>query len=233
MNSGIKTNHPTGQDLDEVIKEWWETLDAAVGDFGNMPAPKEGKPSIKGNYVFLYGHYEGTGPAASTHYGYLEKRYLDRTIVFPLVNGKYGKGESYIGKDISELARSFGDVNIGVLQSKYSDDLYANVKHDSELIDIPQIDWVSHELPKSHELESSVMNDGYYFGTWVFIEPGQLSEGDVITFGGKGGPSVGSPKLKDKSLMNADFVTYRYDALERFITKAIWTIQDPPRDPPE
>ncbi len=223
MNSNISFYNPSEGEMHEIVKAWWGSLDAVKGQ-----VPKVGVPSGD-DYVFLYGHYEGNGPnAALAHEGQLGEQYIDRIVVCPIINGRYGIGEEYIGKEL-------GDVDTGVLLSQYTNGLYASLIRDNILFDIPQLDWVYHEKPKAHELESRggkrVSVDGYYFGMWICIEKNQLKKNDTLKFGGKGGPFVGGPSSPNKNLPDetnqrifSNYPSLKNEWLQRFETHAIWKI---------
>src|SRR6188472_2908344 len=108
MNANIRLHRPSDVEMNNIVTEWWKTLDAVNGE-----VPKVGIPSGD-DYVFLYGSYEGNGvnPAVA-HEGTLSEEFVDRIVVAPLVNGRYGTGGDYSGE--------LGDVDTGVLLSQYTD----------------------------------------------------------------------------------------------------------------
>jgi hypothetical protein len=193
LTSNIVYCSPTEDELNAIVKEWWAKLD----DNNGQPL-KEGQLSGNKKYVYLYGHYDMLGYAAGAHEGVVREEHRDLTIFAPLLNGRYGTAEF--------MNQEYGDAKTGVLLSQYATDLHASLLRGNVVIDIPQVHWISHELPRAHELK-----DGeFYYGVWICIDGHSLKAGDTLLFGGKGGPHVAS---KDKS-----------DWLQRFETHATWHI---------
>ncbi len=212
MSSNIINVSISEGDLNKLVKEWWKKLDLAFGP--NKQIPKESIESDNTTHAFLYGHYDRTGFASGIHNGDIRTDHRDRLLLAPLVNGRYGTG------DYEETA--FGqDSGTGILMSQYLSNLYANILRDNrEVIDIPTVHWISHELPRNHLIgKSSEM--GFHYGVWICIDAQSLQPGDILTFGGIGGPDV--TKLKPEGSSQSSEPNLK-DGLVRFNTKAIWTV---------
>lgn len=204
MISSIGYCSPTEEEMNRIVKEWWEELDNEFEKSGRPPA--KGVRSADMKYAYLYGHYDMIDGAAGAHKGEV-RDYRDLRLLAPLVNGRYGIGKRY-------KATPYGDETTGILLSQYATELYANILRGDRIINIPQVHWITHELPKAHELNQG---DGFYYGVWICIDGKSLEQGDTLMFGGKGGPHVASldkgASLDEKS-----------EWLQRFETHAIWRI---------
>lgn len=207
MDSNIEYCKPTEEDMNTLVEQWWAKLDDEIKDKNSIPT--DGKISDDKNYVFLYGHYDKVGHPSGLHEGHVNGEHKDRMILAPLINGRYGVEKNSSDSAYAEFDE---DEKTGVLLSQYATDLYASIIRGNNIIDIPQVHWIAHELPKAHDIS----NSGFYYGIWICINGQGIEPGDTLKFGGKGGPNVA--KLYDNGKLNIN----KDEWLQRFETHAIW-----------
>jgi len=221
MNSNIKYCRPSDEEMNRLVLEWWSGLDNHFNEV-NKKIPEESIQSSDGNYAFLYGHYDKKGNPSGVHKGTVKAEHRNLSLFAPLINGRYGDGPGYRDDVAGE------DVKTGILLSQYVTDLYANIlrKNNDNVDTIPQVHWISHELPKSHSLVNSQVQEtpavpGFYYGIWICIDGQQLETNDTLKFGGKGGPHVAAlPSSDPNQTLNPNVEEW----LPRFETHAVWTI---------
>jgi hypothetical protein len=235
MSQNAKYCKPTEEKMTSLVKDWWHNLDVNFR-MGNGKVPEESiLSSIDQNYAYLYGHYDRKGNAAGSNSGCIKSEHRDLTILAPLINGRYGTGpyaqstvESIRDGTEGIIARSEG-VTTGIILSQYVTDTYAKISRGGKVAIIPQVHWISHEYPRSHDLvdsefqlrSSADISNGFYYGIWFCLEGQQLEIGDVLEFGGKGGPHVAALPVSAKDdTINPDIKKW----LPRFETHATWTV---------
>jgi hypothetical protein len=195
MSSNIGYCYPTKDEMDGIVEDWWNELDKEFNR--NRLPPTQAVPSKSKKHVYLYGFYDMVGPAAGTHVGKVGKDQLG-LLIAPLVNGRYGTLE-YVKRG------PYGDKETGMLLSQYATELYASILRDGTINSIPQVNWIPHELVKG---------EVFYYGIWICVDGQSLREGDMLLFGGKGGPHVA--KLDEGGKKS--------EWLQRFETHATWSI---------
>jgi hypothetical protein len=218
MELNINYCRPSESDMNKLVDEWWDSLHAEFGASNDVP--KEGKPSQDGNYVFLYGHYDLKGYASGRNEGHIVGDQKDRAIFAPILNGNYGSDQENAGSEtrqFSEGGSAYGDPNIGTILSRYATSLYANIVRGDVVIDIPQVHWIAHENPRAHDLVGSTTRE-FKYGIWICIDGKQLQKGDIIKFGGKGGPNVALFYAGGK--LNTNTAEW----LAQFETHAVWYV---------
>jgi hypothetical protein len=204
--------------MSTLVDEWWLGLHKEFG--ATKDVPKVGLPSSDKKYTFLYGHYDLKGTAKGKNEGHIVEGQINSTIFAPIINGNYGSDAENSGSETRQFGEggtAYSDKSVGAIMSGYATELYANIVRGDVVKDIPLLHWLPHENPKIHELSGSGSTN-FKYGVWICFDGSQLQKGDMIKFGGKGGPNVAL--YYSGSRVNTNIAEW----LTQFETHAVWHV---------